>query len=160
MSRTARLAAGGRIHPDVRATCGGPNDGPANRSNYGAVCKTCSVAGDRNAADRVSGCDRGRRLGGLPAVTWRPGLDDWHLAGAPITAVGIHGVMAYIRSRRVHRTMLLGERRFRGALAEFVDHYHQERNHRGLKNELIAGQPATSWCANVWSAADCQTALP
>jgi hypothetical protein len=31
----------------------------------------------------------------------------------------------------------LGERHFRRALAEFVAHYHGERNHQGLDNELI-----------------------
>jgi putative transposase len=35
-----------------------------------------------------------------------------------------------------------GERHFRQALAEFVAHYHGERNHQGLRNELIDGQPA------------------
>jgi hypothetical protein len=31
----------------------------------------------------------------------------------------------------------LGEWHFRRALAEFVVHYHRERNHQGLSNELI-----------------------
>jgi hypothetical protein len=34
------------------------------------------------------------------------------------------------------------ERRFRRAVAEFVAHYHGERNHQGLDNELVAGTPA------------------
>jgi len=33
----------------------------------------------------------------------------------------------------------LGERHFRRTLAEFVVHYHRERNHQGLGNELIDG---------------------
>jgi putative transposase len=33
----------------------------------------------------------------------------------------------------------LGERHFRRALADFVVHYHGERNHQGLGNELIDG---------------------
>ena len=36
----------------------------------------------------------------------------------------------------------VGERHFRRALAEFVAHYHRERNHQGLDNELIAVTPA------------------
>jgi hypothetical protein len=36
----------------------------------------------------------------------------------------------------------VGERHFRRAVAEFVAHYHYERNHQGLDNELIAGTPA------------------
>jgi hypothetical protein len=31
----------------------------------------------------------------------------------------------------------MGERHFRLALKEFVDHYHRERNHQGLENRLI-----------------------
>jgi hypothetical protein len=31
----------------------------------------------------------------------------------------------------------LGERHLRRALAEYVTHYHRERNHQGLGNELI-----------------------
>jgi hypothetical protein len=36
----------------------------------------------------------------------------------------------------------LGERHFRRAMHEFVEHYHRERNHQGLDNELIDGQPS------------------
>src|SRR5262245_16769447 len=32
-------------------------------------------------------------------------------------------------------------RHFRRALAEYVAHYHGERNHQGLGNVLIAGRP-------------------
>jgi hypothetical protein len=35
----------------------------------------------------------------------------------------------------------IGERHFRRAVAEFVVHYHGERNHQGLDNRLIAGTP-------------------
>ena len=38
----------------------------------------------------------------------------------------------------------LGERHFRRALAEFVVHYHRERNHQGLGNELIGMSEASS----------------
>jgi putative transposase len=37
----------------------------------------------------------------------------------------------------------IGERHFRQAIAEFVEHYHCERNHQGLDNRLIAGTPVT-----------------
>ncbi len=37
----------------------------------------------------------------------------------------------------------LGERHFRRAVTEFVAHYHDERNHQGLRNELIVGAPTT-----------------
>ena len=32
-----------------------------------------------------------------------------------------------------------GERHLRRAIAEYVEHYHRERNHQGLENELING---------------------
>ena len=35
----------------------------------------------------------------------------------------------------------LGERHFRRAITEFVEHYHHERNHQGLNNRLIVGSP-------------------
>src|SRR5262245_7591186 len=36
----------------------------------------------------------------------------------------------------------LGALHFRNAMAEYVEHYHRERNHQGLENRLISGQPA------------------
>jgi putative transposase len=44
-----------------------------------------------------------------------------------------------IKHECLHRMMPLGERHFRRALREFVDHYHRERNHQGLENRLIDG---------------------
>jgi hypothetical protein len=40
------------------------------------------------------------------------------------------------------RLIPFGERHFRRAVAEFVAHYHRERNHQGLANELIEGPAA------------------
>jgi len=42
-----------------------------------------------------------------------------------------------IREECLDRVIPLGERHLRRTLAEFVAHYHGERNHQGLKNELI-----------------------
>jgi hypothetical protein len=36
------------------------------------------------------------------------------------------------------RMVLLGERHLRAGVSDFVEHYHAERNHQGLDNELIA----------------------
>ena len=44
-----------------------------------------------------------------------------------------------IKQECLNRVIPLGERHLRRTIAEFVDHYHQERNHQGLDNELIAG---------------------
>ena len=40
-----------------------------------------------------------------------------------------------------NRVIPLGEGHFRRTHAEFVAHYHRKRNHQGLDNELIDGNP-------------------
>ena len=47
-----------------------------------------------------------------------------------------------IKEECLNRLVPLGERHHRRAVAEFVAHYHRERNHQGLDNELIDGEPA------------------
>jgi putative transposase len=42
-----------------------------------------------------------------------------------------------IKEECLDRMIPLGERHFRRALTEFVYHYHHERNHQGLGNDLI-----------------------
>jgi putative transposase len=42
------------------------------------------------------------------------------------------------------RLIPIGERHFRRAVTEYVAHYHHERNHQGLENNLIAAPPAIS----------------
>jgi transposase InsO family protein len=51
----------------------------------------------------------------------------------------------FVRSLKeecLDRIIPIGEGHFRRAVAEFVEHYHLERNHQGLDNELISGRPA------------------
>ena len=43
-----------------------------------------------------------------------------------------------IREECLDRLILFGERRLRHVVAQFVAHYHGERNHQGLGNKLIA----------------------
>ena len=43
-----------------------------------------------------------------------------------------------IKEECLDRMIPIGERHFRRAIAEYVEHYHQERNHQGLANRLIA----------------------
>ena len=42
-----------------------------------------------------------------------------------------------IKSECIHRLILFGERSLRKAIREYVAHYHTERNHQGVDNELI-----------------------
>ena len=46
-----------------------------------------------------------------------------------------------IKSECLERMVLLGERHLRRAISEYMAHYHGERNHQGLENALIAGDP-------------------
>jgi transposase InsO family protein len=54
-----------------------------------------------------------------------------------------------IKEECLDRMLPVGERHFRRAVAEFVAHYHRERNHQGLGNELIAGTPARDAAGHV-----------
>ena len=42
-----------------------------------------------------------------------------------------------IKEECLNRVIPLGERHFRRTLVDFIAHYHGERNHQGLENELI-----------------------
>jgi putative transposase len=44
-----------------------------------------------------------------------------------------------IKEECLDQMIPLGERHLRRALTDFVIHYHRERNHQGLGNELIDG---------------------
>ena len=50
-----------------------------------------------------------------------------------------------IKSECLDRLILFGEDHLRRAVSQYLEHYHRERNHQGLGNELIEGreQPAT-----------------
>ena len=44
-----------------------------------------------------------------------------------------------INEECLDRLIPIGEHHFRRAVAEYVAHYHHERNHQGIENRLIAG---------------------
>ena len=46
-----------------------------------------------------------------------------------------------IKEECLDRLVPFGEWHVRRAIAEYVEHYHRERNHQGLDNRLIAGTP-------------------
>ena len=48
-----------------------------------------------------------------------------------------------IKQECLDRVIPFGERHLRRTIAEYVEHYHRERNHQGIENTLIAGAPAT-----------------
>lgn len=49
-----------------------------------------------------------------------------------------------IKSECIAQVIPLGERHLRKAVSEYVEHYHSERNHQGLGNELIESGTETS----------------
>ena len=46
-----------------------------------------------------------------------------------------------IKHECLNRVIPFGERHLRRTIAEYVAHYHRERNHQGLDNELIDSAP-------------------
>ena len=47
--------------------------------------------------------------------------------------------MRSIKEECLDRLIPIGERHFRRAVVEYVEHYHRERNHQGIANRLISG---------------------
>lgn len=47
-----------------------------------------------------------------------------------------------IRSECLDRLVPRGEAHLRRSVSEYLRHYHVERNHQGLENELVAGAPS------------------
>ena len=45
--------------------------------------------------------------------------------------------MRTIKESCLDRLILVSERALREAIREFVEHYHHERNHQGLSNQLL-----------------------
>ena len=54
-----------------------------------------------------------------------------------------------IKEECLDRLIPIGERHFRRAVAEYVEHYHGERNHQRLDNRLISGAPAIKMTSRV-----------
>ena len=45
--------------------------------------------------------------------------------------------MRSIKSEALNRMIFFGEKSLRRAVAAYLEHYHRERNHQGLGNQLI-----------------------
>jgi putative transposase len=54
-----------------------------------------------------------------------------------------------IKGDCLDRTIPFGERHFRRAVCEFVEHHDRERNHQGPENDLIQGGPDVGSVARV-----------
>src|SRR5947209_15190304 len=93
---------------------------------------------------RVLICDRNAKW----SAAVRGQLDE---AGTRVIQTPFHAPNAnayaerFVRSIKhecLNRVIPLGARHLRQTITEFVEHYHLERNHQGLANELIEGMPA------------------
>jgi transposase InsO family protein len=96
-------------------------------------------------AHRVVICDRDGKWS--REVRDRLGDAGMHMVQTPARAPNANAYAErFVRSIRgecLDRIVPIGERHFRRALAEYVAHYHVERNHQGLGNVSIAGRPTT-----------------
>jgi transposase InsO family protein len=90
---------------------------------------------------RVLVCDRdGKWSGDVRRLLEEAGL---RVVQTPLQAPNANAYAErFVRSIKqecLERMIPIGERHFRRAVAEFVAHYHRERNHQGLRNQLIDG---------------------
>ncbi len=58
-----------------------------------------------------------------------------------------------IQEECLDRVIPFGEGHLRRTIAEYVEHYHRERNHQGIENMLIEGAPATDLVGRILSSA-------
>ena len=54
-----------------------------------------------------------------------------------------------IKTKCLDRLVPLGEAHLRRAILEYTNHYHEERNHQGLDNELIVPSEAANGVGKV-----------
>ena len=94
---------------------------------------------DKLRSGRVLICDRERKWSGtVAAFLEREGIRIVRIpARAPNCNAYAERFVRSIKEECLDRVLLLGERHFRRTVAEFMAHYHAERNHQGIGNELI-----------------------
>jgi transposase InsO family protein len=93
---------------------------------------------------RVLICDRDAKWSAPVRV--RLGEAGIHVVQTPFRAPNANAhAERFVRSIKhecLNRVIPFGERHLRRTIAEYVEHYHRERNHQGLENELIDGAPS------------------
>jgi transposase InsO family protein len=109
------------------------------------VSRTLTAADDGVLVDqRVLICDRDAKWSAPVRV--RLGEAGIHVVQTPFRAPNANAhAERFVRSIKhecLNRVIPFGERHLRRTIAEYVEHYHRERNHQGLANELIEGAPA------------------
>jgi hypothetical protein len=75
----------------------------------------------------------------------RLGRDNHHVADEKPRVERLRGaIRALDKSECLSHVVPLGERHLRSLVSEFVEHYHIERTHQGLANELVVQRSATA----------------
>lgn len=110
------------------------------------VGRTLTAADDGMlVGDRVLICDRDRKWS--LAVRQRLEESGVRVVQTPFQAPNANAYAEHfvrsIKHECLNQVIPFGERHLRRTLAEFVEHYHRERNHQGLDNELIDGVLST-----------------
>ena len=70
-------------------------------------------------------------------------------ARAPNANADAERLMRSIKEECLDRLIPIGERHFRRAVMEYVERYHEERNHQGLDNGIISGPPVIQMTSRV-----------
>jgi transposase InsO family protein len=117
----------------------GPKQGSWKPGSVEADAERDGGLGGELAGHRVLICDRDRKwTEGFRRIVQGAGV---RIVLTPVQAPNANAYAErFVRSVReecLDRLVLFGERRLLRALDEFVAHYHGERNHQGLGNELI-----------------------
>jgi putative transposase len=104
------------------------------------VSRTLTAADDGFlSGHRVLICDRDAKWSA--SVRARLGEAGIRVVHTPYQAPNANAYAErFVRSIKyecLDRVIPFGERHLRRTIAEFVEHYHRERNHQGLANELI-----------------------
>jgi transposase InsO family protein len=104
---------------------------------------------------RVLICDRDAKWSAL--VRERLGEAGIRVVQTPLQAPHANAYAErFVRSIKhecLNRVIPFGERHRRRTIAEYVEHYHRERNHQGLDNELIDGAPESRGVTRIDTAA-------
>jgi transposase InsO family protein len=95
-------------------------------------------------------CDRDQKWSDARRQLWDAGIC---VVCTPVRAPNANAYAErFVRSIKeecLDRLIPIGEQHFRRAMAEYVEHYHDERNHQGLDNRLISGPPVIQMMSRV-----------
>ncbi len=116
------------------------------------IVRTLTTAeGGAAHAPHVLICDRDRKWSGdVRRRLWDAGIRVVLIpARAPNANAYAERFVRSIKEECLDRLIPIGERHFRRAVPEYVEHDHEERNHQGLDNRLISSPQAIKMTSRV-----------